>query len=83
VIGFANSAIRLRYADLGEILDTAEVISEMPRGTKRGLKKRTENPRVGGSIPPVATIQINVCADDMGDTFAVKGFAALSIRHVS
>jgi hypothetical protein len=24
------------------------------------VPKRTENPRVGGSIPPLATIQINI-----------------------
>jgi hypothetical protein len=28
---------------------------------------RTENPRVGGSIPPLATIQIIVHSEDMGD----------------
>ena len=32
---------------------------------------RTENPRVGGSIPPLATNQNNVGSQDAGDSLAV------------
>jgi hypothetical protein len=50
--------------------------------------RRIENPRVGGSIPPLATIQIRSIpvtsvtfyTGDMGDTLAVKGFGAHSTR---
>jgi hypothetical protein len=57
---------------------------------KRGLR-RTENPRVGGSIPPLATTSnwsipdtwVTVYTEHMGDTLAPKGFSALSSRHVS
>lgn len=53
--------------------------------------RRTENPRVAGSIPALATIPIGcipvtwvtVYTDDMGDSLAANGFSAHSSRQDS
>ena len=38
------------------IWEHGKVVAEKPRGSR--MKQRTENPRVGGSIPPMAAIKI-------------------------
>jgi len=53
-----------------------------------GIESRAENPRVGGSIPPLATIQawsfpvtsLTIYTGHIADTLALKGLGAHSTR---
>jgi hypothetical protein len=43
---------------------------------------RTENPRVGGSIPPLATINSSVGSQDFVDRLAVKRLDLKPLEHI-
>jgi len=92
ILGSQNSAIQwAKAANLDQNIGHGQGSFPSGFGYLVRFRTMTENPRVGGSIPPLATINhvsipmtsATVYAGDMGDSFAAKWFSALSIRHVS